>query len=366
MLFCILNLTSKKINFSLKKNYNFPPQNRIAYRCFFMKIKITILLFMFFQLQLGAELLINEAVFDSESDWVELFLYSEKERQIDVSNLFVTMYYGTNECLGDEPISIFSYDRPETRYDDRYILVHLSEPGLPDETDRTGDTNNNGVLDVYCNNYYGSLWGTDCVVAIDTDDDPSNGGIIDFIAYSNRDGGLNPTIEKYIINAESFGQWETIHGKDRLESTIDIRGAHRMSISRIKGRDTNSSGDFTLTPFITPGKENLTSIENHRGKIFKIDKRRISINGRSNREDTGLIKIFIFEECSIKLRVFSMNGFRVYESHLIKTASPGNLSLRWQNWKQNPTGLYIAKIEGVSTSLKKLETEFVYIILSKR
>jgi len=39
---------------------------------------------------------------------------------------------------------------------------------------------------------------TDCVVSIDNDDDPSNNGILDFIAYSNRDGTPNTTIESYM------------------------------------------------------------------------------------------------------------------------------------------------------------------------
>ncbi|HOW81744.1 MAG TPA: hypothetical protein PK573_04235, partial [Spirochaetota bacterium] len=122
-----------------------------------------------------AGLMINEAVTETASDWVEIIFTGEPGECMDVSPFFVTMYYGTNERLSTDPVSICTDDRPDTGYDDRFVVVHLSEPSIPDETDLTGDTDKNGRLDVYCNNYYGSLWNSDGVVAIDSDDDPSNG-----------------------------------------------------------------------------------------------------------------------------------------------------------------------------------------------
>ena len=47
----------------------------------------------------------------------------------------------------------------------------MTEPIKSDETDITGDTNQNGYIDVYCNNYYNSLWNSDCAVAIDDNED---------------------------------------------------------------------------------------------------------------------------------------------------------------------------------------------------
>src|SRR5271157_3550312 len=97
------------------------------------------LAFLFFLLMgpsLHAQLIINEFVTNTDSDWVELFLAGNERKKMDISNLYVTMYYGTNERLGPEPITIYSYDRPETPYDDRFVVVHLTQPGIPDETDR--------------------------------------------------------------------------------------------------------------------------------------------------------------------------------------------------------------------------------------
>ncbi|MCP4138666.1 MAG: hypothetical protein GY754_47355, partial [bacterium] len=96
-------------------------------------------------------LVINEVVCGATNgDWVELKLRSTGKESMDISNLYITMYYGTNENLAAEPVTIYSYDRPETIYDDRFVVVHLTEPSTPDETDATGDTNGNGVVDLYC------------------------------------------------------------------------------------------------------------------------------------------------------------------------------------------------------------------------
>ena len=156
---------------------------------------------------LQAGLVINEFVTGTSDDWVELSLVGAENEKMDISGLFVTMYYGTNEPLGTEPVTIYGWNRPETPYDDRFIVVHLTGAGIPDETDRTGDTNRNGHIDVYCDNYSGSLWNSDGVVALDSDDDPANGGIIDFVFYSNRDGSPSETILSYVAAAQASGHW---------------------------------------------------------------------------------------------------------------------------------------------------------------
>src|SRR4030042_2028015 len=108
--------------------------------------------------QLEAALQINELATNTSDDWIELALVSPVKVSKDISKLYVTMYYGNNEPLGTDPVTIYSYDRPETPYDDRYVVVHCARPDTPDETDLTGDTNGNGYIDVYCNNYFASLW----------------------------------------------------------------------------------------------------------------------------------------------------------------------------------------------------------------
>jgi hypothetical protein len=65
---------------------------------------------------------------------------------MDVSGLFVTMYYGSNEALADEAVTMRSSDIPGTAFDDRYVVVHLTDAAGRDETDAAGDLNGNGVV----------------------------------------------------------------------------------------------------------------------------------------------------------------------------------------------------------------------------
>ena len=323
--------------------------------------------YMPFNHALHAGLLINEiACATPGSDWVELFYSSEEREKINISHLYVTMYYGTNEHLSDEPISIYSYDRPETSCDDRFIVVHLTDGGK-DETDLTGDSNRNGRIDVYCDNYSNSLWNSDCVVAIDTDDDPSNGGMLDFVAYSTNDGSINENIENYFEYARTFMQWQNCQ-EDNPQKCMIFTGNNGLSsyssISRISPVDTNTSADFIVTKYTSPGKTNILINNPGRKKLFRVIKKKTSITPTHLKSGKTGIKIFIYESCNIRFRVFSDIGLKVYESPLYRDMLPGFCTLPWEFTKTNTTGLYIGYIEATARALKKSESEKIYIILS--
>ncbi len=336
------------------------------------KFVLSYLIFTFVNLPLRAELVINEiACATAGDDWVELFLRNENKEKLDISNLCVTMYYGDNERLSNESITIYSYNRPETPYDDRFVIVHLKTATLDDETDKTGDTNNNGYIDIYCNNYTNSLWNTDCVVAIDADDDPSNGGIIDFAAYSNRDGSVNDTIGSYVTHAQNFNEWAAYSGGNIQECMIDIgeKGLlSYMSISRKNASDSNTQNDFNITKYMTPGKMNIFSNSFISKKnIFRVAKKKVTIIPSHPTLGNGNIDIFIYETCNIRLRIFSSIGMLIHESPLYTNVYPGNFTLNWNlrgRGRKARTGLYIGYIEATSSALKKSEVKTIHIILS--
>ncbi len=334
---------------------------------------ISIVIIAIFYSNLNAGLLVNEvACATSGDDWVEIFYHSEVKESMDISALYITMYYGTNENISSDPVTIYSYDRPETPWDDRFIIVHLTEPGMPDETDLTGDTNKNGCIDVYCNNYSGSLWESDCVVAIDADDDPSDNGIIDFIAYSNRDGTPNTTIESYMSAAQNYGQWITCPGKTSQECMVDIGKDELkpfMSISRKNTADTNSADDFSFTKYMTPGRENILSENISSGKnLFRPKKTKISAGPESFADSNKNIEIFVFETCNVRLRIFTSIGMLIHESQLYRDVYPGNFILQWDMrglGKKATAGLYIAQIEATAKKIKKSQKENIYVIVSR-
>lgn len=341
-----------------------------------MNIKtITILftLFLIFSSDLHAGLLINEiACATAGDDWVELFYYSENKESMDISTLHVTMYYGGSERLSNDPVTIYSYDRPETPWDDRFVVVHLASPNKEDETDLTGDTNKNGYIDIYCNNYFSSLWETDCVVAIDNDNNYSNGGIIDFVAYSNRDGNVNSNIETYTKAAQSLNQWNICPGTNIQECMVFIGNETLrpyMTISRKNTSDSNSQLDFAVTKYMTPGRENIISGSlPEKGNLFRTNKKKINITPENFANGRGEIEIFVFENCNIRFRIFSSIGLLVFESPLYRDIIPGNFNLYWNLrgfGKKASAGLYITQIEATRTELKKSQQEQIYLILSQ-
>jgi hypothetical protein len=321
----------------------------------------------------AAGLLISEvACGTSGGDWVELFLDGVPGESLDISRLYVTMYFGTNESLGADPITLYAADLPGTPYDDRYAVVHLTAPGTPDETDFTGDTNRNGVLDIYCCNYSGSLWNTDCVVAVDSDDDPSNGGMIDFIAYSVMDESFNSTMESYMHAAAATGQWTACDPGIVQSCLVPLPAeglASHQSISRLPGADRNSREDFAVTPFQTPGRPNIFPGTEAKGaRLFSLPQTVFSIlphrTGRSGLE----IPLQVLEPCNVRFRIFSSDGLMVHESPLYRSIAPGAFSLRWNlkgKGRRASTGLYIGVIECTGTAARKSESKTLHIILSR-
>ncbi len=321
--------------------------------------------------RLTAGLMISEFVTSTASDWVELTLTGAAKEKLDISRLYVTAYYGRNEPLSADPVTIYSYDRPETPYDDRFVVVHLVRPGEPDETDLTGDTNGNGHIDVYCDNYYASLWNTEGVVAIDSDDDPGNGGIIDFVYYSNRDGSPNDTVASYAERAGSAGQWQAGPAQNIQERAVFIGKdglMSHMSVSRKSAADSNGPSDFALTNYQTPGKENMTIPLFMGRRLFKPLRRTVTIIPGHRLFGSGAIPLFVFIPCCLKLRVFSATGVMVHESPLFVSVNPGFFNLYWIPALQHTrasTGLYLCKIEAVNPSLRLTGEEIIYIVLNR-
>jgi len=308
--------------------------------------------------------IINEISAGGSSDWVEITL-AEGTESCDISQYYVTMYYGTNEKIADSPVTLRNRDLPETPWDDRFAVVHFTSVPTADETDLTGDTNGNGVLDLYCRNY--GLWNTDCVVSIDTDDIPANGGILDFAAFSNRDGSVNATIAGYIKAAVSAGQWESCGSSNIQDCAVDIgkEGLKAGStISRIKGADTNSLRDFAVTAYATPGRENIINAERGSRKLFRAESKEVSYFYGSG---TLRIPLFLYETCSLKLRIFNSTGSTVYSSELKEDLNPGYYTFFIPEGRLRGkvlTGLYPVRIEA-SCKGSGSETATLFLVISR-
>ncbi len=314
-----------------------------------------------------AALLINEISTGGSEDWVELKLTGQ-DQSMDVSSLLVTMYTGTNQSIASSPVTLKSEDDPSTPYDDRFIVVRFTSVSNEDEVDSAGDVNGNGIREAFCDNY--GLWNTDCVISIDSDDNPDNGGIIDFAAISNRDGSINSTIGGYIDDAIASSQWNT-PVSDNLQDCCIYTGDDGLeswaSVSRTSCTDSNTASDFAVTQFSTPGKENIVNPQKKGRKLFKTVKKRIIHRyGRSRGKIE--IKLFIFETCSLKIRIFTSTGIPVHSSSLIKDLYPGDYTFTIDEKSIKGkiiTGLYPVKIEAVGKENRGSETATSFLIIIK-
>lgn len=331
-----------------------------------MRKSILIFCIILHSLPVKGGIIINEISAGGTSDWIEIKA-TDDVTAIDISNLFVTMYYGSNEKISDFPVTLRGEDIPETPYDDRFAVIHFSSAGEADETDSAGDINGNGVRDLYCNNY--GLWNTDCVVSIDSDDLPENGGIIDFAAFSNRDGSVNSTISGYMKSASDAGEWITCSSGNPQECMIFIGGNGMNSYSTVSRKacsDTNSPEDFILTQYATPGRDNITVTNPGNAKSAEILSDRVIYRPE---RDHGIISIslLIHKKCSIRARIFNAAGSCIYSSDLIKNLNPGYFTLKVREADikgKKITGLYPAQLEFYAEG--HTDKSLVYLVIIKR
>lgn len=322
----------------------------------------------FIPAKLYGGLVINEISTSSSPNWVEVKLTGDI-RSMDISQLMVTMYYGKSEKIADSPVTLKNYNDPATPFDDRFAVIHFTSAPYPDETDESGDLNGNGVRDLYCDNY--GLWNTDCVVAIDSDKDPGNGGIIDFVSLSNRDGSIHASIAGYIRRAQEHGEWIDCSSENLQDCAVDIGPSGLNSYStaaRKPGADTNSPDDFAITPFATPGRENI--IDPHKGKrkILKPQSGKLA-HIYSTAPSKINIPVFLYEQSSLKLRIFSSTGVPVYSSGLIQNINPGYFTFTINDRELKGkalTGIYPVKIEAVARSNRGTETSTILLIMVNR
>jgi len=312
------------------------------------------------------QLIINEFVTNTENDWVELKLIGRPGESMEVSHLFVTPYYGRNNRIGNGPITLKTENDPSVPYDTRFLVVYM-HPGGVSENDHTGDLNGNGYLEVYCNNFATALWNTEGVIAIDTDNDSTNGGMIDFVAYSNNSGRPNQTVAGYVRRAMGYGMWPESNDTQKVSVDIGAKGLLRYeSVARINDTVTRSKIDFAVTKFQTPGRDNIISDPDFKGDIFKVKKDRVLIR-QTEKLNSIDIPLFIYEECSIRFRVFTSTGVMIYSSKLTNSVPPGDFTVKWRcdRIRTLTPGIFFCKIEAVASRRRKGSNANFSIIIAK-
>ena len=131
-----------------------------------MKYTITIIILLLSAILLFSEvkIVINELMLDA--DWAELYCYGTagEEVSVNIGPLYLGNFSGSSyfELMpsSEGTLTISTYDKADTSWDDRYIVVYISgdfkeNPMLyGGENDQTGDINTNGYLETYS---YGSM-----------------------------------------------------------------------------------------------------------------------------------------------------------------------------------------------------------------
>jgi hypothetical protein len=110
-------------------------------------------------------------------------------------------------------------------------------------------------------------------------------------------------------------------------------------------------------------RENIIRTDKGKRKLFRTGSKETS-----HRYGSGNIKIqlFVFESCSIKVRIFNSTGFTIYSSELKEDINPGYYTFsipEKQLRGKTLTGLYPVKIEAAGKSSRS-ESAIIYLVIA--
>jgi hypothetical protein len=169
--------------------------------------------------------------------------------------------------------------------------------------------------------------------------------MLDFAAWSNQAGSLSKTIADYVQSARNQKQWlaaaEVINHRDMTAIPAGGLAPHEALI-RASAGDTNTPADFTVTPYQTPGRENLAAGAAGSGcGIFTPCAKTVLYLPQPGPQQCVRIPLLINQPCHLRLRVFRDNGLLLHEGGLQRDVHPGTFALTGPSlWPRACRGLY--------------------------
>ena len=169
-------------------------------------------------------------------------------------------------------------------------------------------------------------------------------------------------------SASDAGEWINCSSGNPQDCMINTgeNGMNSYStLSRERG-DTNSPEDFILTPYSTPGRENIINPPDSGNSTAEpLTKKIIYKPGIS----PGIIpiRIMVHKKSSARVRIFNTAGTGIYSSKLIKEINPGYFTLEVKASEikgKKLTGLYPVKLEVYSEG--RTERSTLYLIIIRR
>lgn len=191
---------------------------------------------------------ITEVAFAASIDWVELYNYGETA--IDIANFMLTDLDGTDSQIADQKTMLAP---------GKYAVIYWDDTGL-DETDDSGDLNNNGIVDLYVNDT--GLSATDDELVLMS---ASNGGqYIDAVCWSTGVGEFTSSEDKDVELLADNGQWniagDTVTKSDCWSDASKISNGQAIGRLNPAAPDTDSKNDWYLFKLPTPGEDNPSLI----------------------------------------------------------------------------------------------------------
>ncbi|MFH1239130.1 MAG: lamin tail domain-containing protein [bacterium] len=242
---------------------------------------------------------ITEVSFASGNDWVELYNWGSEE--VDISHFMLTDLDGTDSALAAEPVTL----KPA-----QYAVIHWDDTGV-DETDRTGDTNGDGCIDLYVSDT--DLSSTDDEVVLMTA--AVSGDYIDAVCWSNLDGVYDNTDLKLLAEK---GVWAAVSliESDAWSNSKEVVNEAVIGRKPSLYEDTNSKNDWYLYPTPTPGTENL---------FIQITEPQDGIIIEQSKNTRFISDIYLGEVTSVEFK-YRKKGARNWISAAKKNEAPFNTS----------------------------------------
>ncbi len=303
------------------------------------------------------------------ADWMEI--YCGEYGDVTGAKVY-HMYTGTGSLVKTLPaITVEKGD---------FIIIHFSDATTADETDATGDTNGNGVWDLYTAHENSSSYGIYLSKGAFWITKIDGSTWEDFVVFADEDNSWNNDIAVIYAAATAASQWNPAQSGSWVEDD------YRSNIVNTNGRDTGismqresgSSGD----PLDTNTNEDWKMAATSEGDGYfipqaiagrlKVDNSPFFPNGDSGSQPAlGSITYRLdSDNYNVTLAVYDVNGYvRRYLLHDYPvTAAQGGVT--WNGYDESggmvPVGIYIVHLRAEHRDSGKIKTAQDTIVVGRK
>lgn len=303
------------------------------------------------------------------ADWMEIYC-------LDSGSVAGSKIYHAYTDTGTRVITLPSI----TVEEGDYIVVHFSDDSTADETNVTGDTNGNGVWDVYTDYENSSSWGISLSKGACWITKTDGSTWEDFVIYIDATASFPDDFSSIYSTAASKSQWGPDNSgswteDDYRDYSVDTEERDTgISLQRITATsgdpaDTDTVLDWEMGP-TSEGAGYYTAQESE-DRLKVSDSPFFPHEDNDGQPTAGRVSFNLdSSNYTVTLAIYDVNGYAKRYLLRDEALASANGTISWNGYDENgdivPVGIYIVHLKAEENDTGKIKTAQDSIIVGRK